>query len=237
MTLDHEPDPCVGDWLVGRLGSQGARIGSLVPSGFEAYARVLHPGVGRWPGEPPPVGTLGGASLRGVVEAIAGHDGTDAEVVAALWDGYGWIGGGGVSMLWARDGEWTPDERAAAEQHAAEREATLARGPFAPDVLAAPRLELPGRSYLLFRGTIADVPAVLDPDGPWSTPGFGSWGQTPNLLWPVDRSWCLATEIDLDSTVIGGPARLIEAVLAHPALEALPLPPDASLTFDAGAAN
>ena len=39
----YEPDPRVGDWLSPRLGPFGAAVGSLVPRGFEAYARVLHP--------------------------------------------------------------------------------------------------------------------------------------------------------------------------------------------------
>jgi hypothetical protein len=36
-------------------GFSSFRVGSIVPSGFEAYARVLHPAVGFAPGEGPPV--------------------------------------------------------------------------------------------------------------------------------------------------------------------------------------
>jgi hypothetical protein len=61
--------------------------------------------------------------------------------------------------------------------------------------------------------------------------------QSPNLLWPVDPSWCVATEIDFDSTLVGGSARLIEAVLADPRLEALPVRPDDSLQADADTVN
>ena len=39
----YERDPRVGDWLRPRLGPFGAAVGSLVPRGFAAYARVLHP--------------------------------------------------------------------------------------------------------------------------------------------------------------------------------------------------
>lgn len=32
-----------GGWLSGRLGPFGCRVGSVVPQGFAAYARMLHP--------------------------------------------------------------------------------------------------------------------------------------------------------------------------------------------------
>lgn len=41
-------------------------------------------------------------------------------------------------------------------------------------------------------------------------PAFG-WGEgnglTPNYLWPADGSWCLGTNIDLDSSILGGGGR------------------------------
>jgi hypothetical protein len=187
---------------------------------------------GRWPGHAPRIGTLDATTLGAVVEAL-GTSGAQTEVVAALWEGFGWVDGGGVSVLVAWTDKASAEDRAASQ---AMRDATdLA--PFPPEVLASQRLALPDRSYLLFRGALADVVTVLEPDGPWSTPGIGSWGQSPNLLWPTDRTWCLATEIDLDSTVIGGSAQVIDAVLAHPALEAFRLPEDASLTADADTVN
>lgn len=93
-------------------------------------------------------------------------------------------------------------------------------------MLAAPRLELPHRAYLLFRGPLG---AVL----PWCCTGpQGRWGQTPNLLWPTDRTWCVATEIDLDSTVVGGPHALVDAICAHPDLEAFEVGESDSLMVD-----
>jgi hypothetical protein len=46
--------------------------------------------------------------------------------------------------------------------------------------------------------------------------------QSPNLWWPDDRSWCVATEVDFSWTYVGGSHALIERVLADPALEARP---------------
>ena len=42
--------------------------------------------------------------------------------------------------------------------------------------------------------------------------------QSPNLLWPSDRSWILVTEIDYDVTLIAGSEKLIEAILSTDSL-------------------
>ena len=49
---------------------------------------------------------------------------------------------------------------------------------------------------------------------------------SPNLWWPDDRAWCVATEIDLAWTYVGGSAALISDVLASPRLEAQPASPN-----------
>ncbi|MFC6896556.1 hypothetical protein ACFQGX_14110 [Nonomuraea dietziae] len=54
--------------------------------------------------------------------------------------------------------------------------------------------------------------------------------RSPSLLWPADRSWCVGAEIDFDSTLVGGSAGLIAAVLAAPDLEAWPVQPGDDLS-------
>lgn len=49
---------------------------------------------------------------------------------------------------------------------------------------------------------------------------------SPNLWWPDDRARCVATELDLAWTYLGGPATLISDALANPRLEAQPTSPD-----------
>ncbi len=171
---------------------------------------------GHHPSWSSPVGTLDREQLGALLEVLAAHTGgPGAEVVAAVWEGWGWVDGRGVSML-TLGGTAGPAHPAPA---------------FPPEVLDAPRLELPHRAYLLFRGPLG---AVL----PWCTDGaLGSWDQTPSLLWAADRSWCAATEIDLDSTVLGGTRELVDAVLAHPVLEALEVADDDSLMADGDDVN
>ncbi len=94
-------------------------------------------------------------------------------------------------------------------------------------MLDGPRLRLPGRDYLLFTGTL---PAAASMG--WHAAPECFVPQSPNLFWPHDRSWCVATEIDLDSTVVAGTNELVRAVLAAPGLEAWPVAADDSLSSD-----
>lgn len=259
-TLRHEPDPAVGAWIGERLAPFGATaglaVGGVVPRGFAAYARVLHRAsdgadglrrwadvaadhgttlhplaqfwrLVRWTGEPWAAqgdwgamdGQLDHEQLPVLLDVLAAqtHGGVEAEVVAALWEGYGWVqGGAAVGVLSAGPLGTTVEHPPPA---------------FAPEVMAAPRLELPGRAYLLFRGPMRGVRPFF------SAGQSGFWGQTPNLLWPADRTWCVATEIDLDSTVVGGPRALVDAVLAHPTLEAFEVHEDDALGFDGDVVN
>lgn len=53
--------------------------------------------------------------------------------------------------------------------------------------------------------------------------------QSPNVWWPADQAWLVATGIDYNTTLIGSSAACIERILNHPELEALPITLDARL--------
>jgi len=61
--------------------------------------------------------------------------------------------------------------------------------------------------------------------------------QSPNLLWPADRAWFLASEIDFNSTLVAGDTDLIADILACPALELWPVRPHDSLGSDGDTVN
>ncbi|MEV7692992.1 hypothetical protein AB0N73_06635 [Microbacterium sp. NPDC089189] len=120
---------------------------------------------------------------------------------------------------------------------------TWQRGILADDVSRGPLLELPGREHVLFAGALE---VFADPlwqrRVPWhdvelENAGFASTAASPSLLWPDDRSWVLTTDVDWDSTIVGGDADLIAAICADPALEALPIAADSSLQWDADEVN
>jgi hypothetical protein len=93
-------------------------------------------------------------------------------------------------------------------------------------------ITLPAREYLLLEGPLGVLEWLGDPG---RIEGFMQ--QSPNLLWPADRAWFLASEIDFDSTLVGGSAALIGAILDTPALDAWPIGRDDSLAFDADLVN
>jgi hypothetical protein len=57
------------------------------------------------------------------------------------------------------------------------------------------------------------------------------------LWWPEDHAWCVATEIDLDSTYLGASLACVEELLANTELEAMPLDVTAGITADSDPLN
>jgi hypothetical protein len=79
-----------------------------------------------------------------------------------------------------------------------------------------PRVRLPHREHLLYAGPAEDVVAPA---------GLAGDGQCASLWWPADRAWCVATDVDLPWTYVGGPRGLIDAIRADRRIEALPASP------------
>ena len=63
------------------------------------------------------------------------------------------------------------------------------------------------------------------------------WGDSPNIWWPEDHAWCVATDIDLFDTYVGGSSECIEAILSNRELEALPSTLDARLDLGGDSIN
>lgn len=62
-------------------------------------------------------------------------------------------------------------------------------------------------------------------------------GQAPNLIWAADRAWFVASEVDFDSTLIGGSNGLIDDLLRDRHLETAIVLPEDSLAEDADRFN
>ncbi|TCP54193.1 hypothetical protein EV191_103236 [Tamaricihabitans halophyticus] len=75
-------------------------------------------------------------------------------------------------------------------------------------------IELPHRKLWLYQARVQDATASF-------TDGSGPEHQSANLWWPSDQAWCVATDIDLASSYVGGSAELIAALLDSPDLEAV----------------
>jgi len=91
-----------------------------------------------------------------------------------------------------------------------------------PTLQGAPTVTVPHRSYFLFRGALTD----FDWDSPrmaGAPPGFAV--PPPAFVWPADRAWCLARDVDPHYAGIGAAPEAIAQLVAHPALDAVPADP------------
>jgi hypothetical protein len=128
---------------------------------------------------------------------------------------------------------------------------------FTTEELKLPFLSLPfGRDYIVLTGPLSAI-SQIENDGTVSPgtarvvsgatihndearPSTGSWLRRrdgPNLIWPADHTWVVASEVDFDSTLVGGSVDLIQAIVDSSRLEAWLVESTDSLTADADEIN
>lgn len=159
----------------------------------------------------------------------------DADVLAAVWEGSGLdpAGSGAIFFSWDDD-ELTRSQRKLREAalqseayaaHVASVDPEILAAMERQEVLGLPR-EYGGRGHVLLRGRLGTFidPAWVEHAGLGWREEWPSLGRTPNLLWPAEPhgapAWMIATDLDLDVTLVGGSGHLIGRVLAHPSFEA-----------------
>lgn len=227
--------------------SDFATLRSLLPSGFPAYARVFHPAY-LGDGEDQPVRWSTVASWTGRTvhplmqfERVAGlsekelypdppwgshpQEGSipesECRTLVEVLRGFTSTPGNCFFCLW--DGySFSYLREGYSNQAFADFDSRRYK--------ADSRVRAPGRDYLLFRGPLDKIMAFLAGDEPF-------FGNSPNIWWPEDRAWCVATDIDLFDTYVGGSPECIEAVLGSPDLEALPTTIDARVDIGGDTIN
>jgi hypothetical protein len=95
-------------------------------------------------------------------------------------------------------------------------------------VADGPTLALPGREHWLVRGPIGLAAENMAPEPA---------EQSASVWWPADRAWCVATDIDLVTTYVGGSADCIADLLAADGLETAPAEARQQVTWDADRVN
>ncbi|MBS1699565.1 MAG: hypothetical protein JST25_14310 [Actinobacteria bacterium] len=200
----------------------------------------------------PTEGELPPETLTRVAERLTAHTSTPEDGVAGVWEGWGGLlgGYGTTGRVFFGTGDDAGDPHAAMLAESIHdpfnnpyQKAPWQDGILSREISEGVRLELPDRAHVLFT---APPRVFADPDWmlrvPWRDTvaeehGFPPRAQHPSLIWPADRAWILVSEIDFDSTIVGGPAALIEALCADPRIEALPIPEGADLQWDADGVN
>ncbi len=200
-------------WIAGRLSSFGSGVvTSVVPGGFEAYARVLHPIAAGQSGDRL-VRWAAVAAWSGVALVPGGHF-TDIALPEKEPVGVErWVGRPPVGTLYRPDAD-VLIEVLAGHTTAAQRCWFCIWEGWGPSSPGA-RVRLPWRGHLLFVGPLAAVSSLVE----------AQEGHSPNLWWPDDQAWCVATEIDLPWTYVGGSAALIARLLTDTRVEVQPASP------------
>jgi len=82
------------------------------------------------------------------------------------------------------------------------------------------------RNHVMFEVALSALTGTFsaDPHAPF---------QFPAVLYPQDRSWYLSTDVDYNSTIVGGTEQFIDAVLEDDTIEALAISPHVDLTYRA----
>ena len=240
MTMPPTPrwsfDVSQADWLTDGLDDLMARtVSSIVPAGFDAYARILHPvetplhgdrlvrweEVANWGGQVltaqsqwlaiampeckpdhprpwksqgPQQGSLFVNDARSLA-AIAGRfTDTPLQCWCCIWEGFGW---------WSRSWLVAPGQLAPPSPPS----------PIPIEAKDSPKVHTRYRDYFLYEESLETPSSFVEAIEILE-------GHSPNLWWPSDHSWCVGTEIDLDSTYVGGSKLFIDAILQCEELEA-----------------
>lgn len=211
-----------------------------------------------WQYEAPSEGKPDPALVSVVAQIAAAHTSTPDELFVGLWEGWGGVvgamGWGPSRVLLTMTDDETPD--AADAQHReflanstrdvfndVFRPPTWQPGILSDEISRGPRLQLPNRDYVLFRGEAADLAREdWTLRAPWRDTtmeehGFAPSAESPSLIWPADRSWVVVSEIDWDSTIVAGSSELQHALCTDPRLEALGIRADAFLHWDSDEVN
>jgi hypothetical protein len=225
------------DWIAASLAPFDEHlVASVIPPGFQNHARVLHPAhytlakgirkvrwreIAAWSGVPlhpdsqfhsialPPYPPAGAAPWNSQGPEPGSLDGADAVALIELLAAHTSTPSSCLFCLW--DG-WGWDTAMSAVLPG---EVPIPiPDPVPPEVRQGPRVRLAHRDYVLYTGPIDAALAFA-----------GTPGQTPNLWWPADRAWCVASEVDLRWSYVGGTTALIDELVADPGLEALPAVP------------
>ena len=262
------------EWLKPRLRPFLGGVASIVPAGFPAYVRILHPSPGpndqlsTWaevaarsgrtmhrlaqfhaieqprtsldrPSKsyselmnavvhPPDSGRLHPNHLTALCEILAKHTTIQQSCFFCIWEGHGWL----PDKLSGGDLVFTTSLELPKDVTSKVRKPPSIPPPFPTNVENQPQVDLPFRSYFFFEGHLDGAKQFG-----WRLSEDCFVSESPNLFWPSDHSWCVASAIDLYCTLVAGSEALAEALMANSLLETWRVFPDDPVTYDSDEIN
>jgi hypothetical protein len=201
------------DWIAGS-DLPWERLVTFGPDGFDGYARLRLLPDPESPGQSE--NDVEGEDWRAeqlprLFALLAARTATPEDCYFCVWEGFGRTSGPAIA------------EVGIAEEVARQPGARPALAPHR-DTSPGPKLVVPNRAYWLFRGPLAALGAW---DAARNWPGGPRLGDAPPaFVWPADRSWCVAHDVDPHWAGIGGPRALIADLIGESTLDAVAADPD-----------
>lgn len=251
-----------GAWLVERAG-RWATVGGVAGTGFDAYARLLHP-VGAHRTDRNTTDDRGGPvdveHTRWRWAEVARRNGrvmhplvqwfriTDNEQTRDWADGWwvdqsddGWFDPADLAVLTThlRVATGTPDDLVVGAWEGTGNPPWAESG---RNGRARARMQMhwPGRDMWLFGASVSELadPAWAQRPVPgWECSRHGQKGPYTSLIWPEDHAWVVASEEDWDSTIVAGARALVDTILADDRFEAFEVHEDDDLSWDGDLRN
>lgn len=192
-------------------------VAELLPDGFARYLRVFHPFLPADPSDPDRM--LAGPARTWL--SLAEETGAVFHPEIMWWSLIDALGGEQAEErpFWVSEGRLDEPTRSALFGLLAERGRTDTYFLYGLGAIVR------GQPQLLFRAPVADyreVQAAAD----LLLEEVDETGPGPEWIWPIDRSWVVNTDYDLESTYIACDEDLGEAILSSAAIEALPVSRD-----------
>ncbi|SIS18623.1 hypothetical protein SAMN05445060_3359 [Williamsia sterculiae] len=245
-------DPTAGEWIRPRLTGPWGSVTGVCPSGYTAYVRILHsvggsewgihwrdvaavtgrrvhplvqwwrlidadepvnPTSTMWRNDEPVMGELPLHDALALYELLIGVTGTPESVYFGFWNGYS---GNTGADTWVH---------AAHALWPTEQPTHIQRTPTGT-------VSVPGRDFEVVSGSLLHAPHIAG----YFDRNDGN-PPSPNIMWPADHTWFVASEIDFDSTIVGCTDHVAATILDNAQLEAYPVGPEDSLQYDADTIN
>jgi hypothetical protein len=227
--LNWSNDIAQADWILSELNTgQHGKVDSLVPRVFPVYARILH---SAWTRSGDPVRWRDVAKQTGCrIHPLVQFDAIRNSVTGDRT----WQGRRPDSSL--SQAEVAALEEILSEPNLSEECWFCLWDGYSWSTEVEPhggylKVNLRELNYFLYSGPITVAGALFYLPLRWPIE------QTPNLWWTESRQWCVATDVDLKSTYVGGCRATIEAILDSESLEAVEVSPDDYATLDSDVIN